>query len=88
MWLDLSDNRLSGTIPPELGNLAYLEELLLHGNTLNGAIPAALGNLAAQQLERLYLADNQLSGCIPAALRGWAQEHRNDLNRLNLNYCP
>ena len=87
--LDLSHNQLSGSIPAELGDMPQLWELYLADNQLSGSIPAELGNLA-QQLDYLYLADNQLSGCIPAALRVWAQAYSNsnDLNRLNLNYCP
>ena len=34
--LDLSENNLSGEIPPELGNLASLRALDLHSNDLNG----------------------------------------------------
>ena len=64
--IDLSSNQLSGAIPPELGNLANLEELSLNVNQLSGAIPPELGNLA--NLERLYLSENQLSGAIPPEL--------------------
>ena len=39
-------NRLTGTIPATLGNLANLESLLLHGNQLTGTIPSQLGNLS------------------------------------------
>ena len=37
--LDLSHNGLSGTIPPELGDLTNLKELSLASNELRGAIP-------------------------------------------------
>ena len=63
----LSGNQLSGEIPAELGNLAYLERLYLEENRLRGEIPAELGNLA--NLEELDLGGNQLSGCIPSSLR-------------------
>ena len=43
--LSLVGNLLTGEIPPELGNLANLEELYLGGNQLSGAIPPELGNL-------------------------------------------
>ena len=54
---------MSGEIPPELGNLANLQELFLYGNQLSGEIPPELGNLA--NLQELFLYGNQLSGEIP-----------------------
>jgi hypothetical protein len=65
--LDLSDNQLSGNIPPELGNLANLQDLRLHSNQLSGSIiPPQLGNLA--NLELLQLCCSQLTGSIPPEL--------------------
>ncbi|ETO33408.1 hypothetical protein RFI_03697 [Reticulomyxa filosa] len=51
--------RLSGTIPPEIGHLARLEELVLNGNQLSGTIPKEIGNL--RKLWILYLYENKLS---------------------------
>ncbi len=64
--LELSENGLSGTIPPELGRLSKLEWLDLYSNQLSGAIPSELGNL--NNLEFLFLGDNRLSGTIPSEL--------------------
>ena len=64
--LFLGGNRLSGTIPPELGSLSNLETLRLTGNRLSGAIPSELGNLASLRL--LSLGSNQLTGAIPSEL--------------------
>ena len=64
--LVLSDNRLSGQIPPELGSLSNLRGLWLNGNQLSGSIPTELGSLS--NLENLYLNGNQLSGSIPPEL--------------------
>jgi len=36
--LDLTGNRLKGSIPPELGNLSNLTSLVLYGNQLSGTI--------------------------------------------------
>ena len=64
--LTLGDNQLNGPIPPELGGLSNLEELLLSGNELSGTIPAQLGDLTS--LRFLDLDDNQLNGPIPSEL--------------------
>ena len=64
--LELRENRLSGTIPAELGDLSELSWLLLDENQLSGTIPASLGMLSS--LQYLYLDENQLSGTIPASL--------------------
>ena len=71
----------SGSIPPELGNLSSLRELLLHGNSLSGGIPVELGNLANLQL--LYLNENQLTGTIPSALG-----NLHNLRNLHLQMQP
>ena len=64
--LFLDNNRLTGTIPAELGSLANLQNLNLAGNQLTGTIAAQLGSLA--NLQNLYLDTNQLTGTIPAQL--------------------
>jgi hypothetical protein len=64
--LGLSSNQLSGSIPPELGNLDNLVSLNLNSNHLSGSIPPELGNLS--NLVGLGLSSNQLSGNIPAEL--------------------
>ncbi len=64
--LRLTDNNLSGTLPPELGNLTHLRQLDLEDNQLTGPIPPELGDLP--ELRRLVLGDNQLTGSIPPGL--------------------
>ena len=61
--LFLYDNQLTGSIPPEIGNLTNLGYLWLSDNQLTGSIPTEIGNLT--NLERLYLYSNQLTGSIP-----------------------
>ena len=80
--LSISDNRLTGAIPLELGRMTSLQLLALSGNRLTGAIPAELANLA--NLETLKLSGNQLTGCIPAGLR---DVQDNDLTGLGLSDC-
>ena len=79
----LSDEDLSGTIPPELGDLLALTHLDLSSNSLTGEIPRELGGLS--NLESLKLTGNSITGCIPAALKDVAT---NDLSTLNPLYCP
>ena len=78
--LALSDNQLSGKIPPELGELARLEHLELSGHHgwLDGTIPSELGQLAS--LESLILAGNGLHGEIPRALGRLSNLRRLDLS--------
>jgi Leucine-rich repeat (LRR) protein len=59
-------HNLSGSIPPELGNLSNLKSLWLVGNQLSGSIPPQLGNLS--NLGDIHLNINQLSGSIPSEL--------------------
>ncbi len=68
MGLDLANNNLTGTIPPELGknNFPALLELDLSRNRLSGSIPPELGNLST--LEQFYLDGNLLSGNVPETL--------------------
>ena len=64
--LSWGENNLSGSIPPELGQLTNLTWLDISRHNLSGSIPAELGQL--HNLERLRLYRNNLSGSIPAEL--------------------
>ena len=61
--LELPFNGLSGSLPPEIGNLAQLRELYLPFNGLSGSLPPEIGNLT--ELRELYLQYNHLSGSLP-----------------------
>lgn len=78
LWRD----KLSGTIPPELGSLASLRRLELESTQLTGAIPPELGNLA--NLQELHLYDNQLTDAIPPELGNLANLKWLDLSHNQL----
>lgn len=61
--INLEGNRLSGTLPSDLGLLPHLQALLLAHNRLRGALPASYGQLT--RLRQLILDHNRLSGSIP-----------------------
>ena len=65
--LRLLRNGLSGMIPPEIGDLTELQDLMLAEDPrLSGPIPSTLGNL--HSLQSLWLNYNRLSGPIPPEL--------------------
>ncbi len=61
--LEMIENNLNGSIPPEIGNLFRLTTLGLRNNRLTGPLAPELGNLVA--LRDLSLTNNDLSGAIP-----------------------
>ena len=64
--IDLSNNKLKGNIPYELGNLTRIQTLNLSHNDLIGQIPDSFSKLV--QTESLDLSFNKLSGEIPSKL--------------------
>ncbi|KAK3019165.1 LOW QUALITY PROTEIN: hypothetical protein RJ639_004714 [Escallonia herrerae] len=65
--LYLNQNRLTGPLPLQVGNLKNLGLLNISGNRLTGAIPSALGD--CQVLEFLDMHDNLFEGTIPSSLK-------------------
>ncbi|XP_021887269.1 probable LRR receptor-like serine/threonine-protein kinase At1g63430 isoform X2 [Carica papaya] len=63
---NISGSSLKGFLAPELGELIYLQELILRENNLIGIIPKELGML--KNLKALDLGHNQLTGLIPPEL--------------------
>ena len=81
--LTLHSNRLSGSIPPELGSLGLLGRLDLRSNEIGGGIPSEIGEL--EVLESLLLAGNRLAGPIPPELGGLASLTEFDLTGNQLS---
>ncbi|XLR32727.1 hypothetical protein S83_060627 [Arachis hypogaea] len=67
VYLDLSCNRITGSIPeilqPRTPNLRFL---LLNDNFMNGSLPSSLGNL--KFLFRFDISNNKLSDKIPSTI--------------------
>ena len=78
--LNLSDNNLSGPIPPELESLQKLNRLRLDKNALSGPIPPELSNLRRISPSRVWEPYFRLGGnpglCVPEHpdLRAWLVE--------------
>nr|XP_011465928.1 PREDICTED: receptor-like protein 12 isoform X2 [Fragaria vesca subsp. vesca] len=64
--IDFSNNKFTGSIPDEIGELKSLHVLDFSNNAFTGEIPSSLSNLS--QLESLDLSHNTLSGQIPVQL--------------------
>ncbi len=79
--LELSNNGLSGTIPPEIGTLGALQELQLGSPRLTGEIPPEIGNL--DNLRYLHLSDG-LTGAIPPEIGNLQNLRYLDLRGLSL----
>lgn len=76
--IELDNGGLTGSIPPEIGNLNNLTHLDLSSNGLEGNIPPELSIL--DNLLSLELDNNQLSGSIPSELGSLTK-----LTNLNLS---
>lgn len=88
--LDLSGNRVNGSIPPELADLDKLEYLDLSNNRLTGEIPTELGTLGNLEYLDLSFNDNNfvglrgIEGSIPAELGALGNLEHLDLSDNSL----
>ncbi|KAM0848822.1 hypothetical protein ACQ4PT_054135 [Festuca glaucescens] len=81
--LSLAGNRISGMIPPGIGNLVGLQTLNLQYNLLTGVIPEGIGKL--KDLQELQLQGNELTGPVPSAMGDLTRLLRLDLSDNSLN---
>jgi len=64
--LDLSFNKLEGTLPDAFSTLSKIQDLNLAGNSFTGVLPPSMSALT--NLRQLKLYSNQLSGDLPTYL--------------------
>uniref|UniRef100_A0A7N0T6Z9 non-specific serine/threonine protein kinase n=1 Tax=Kalanchoe fedtschenkoi TaxID=63787 RepID=A0A7N0T6Z9_KALFE len=62
----LTEQKLSGVLPPSIGNLTSLRVLKLTSNSLHGQVPKEIGHL--RRLQYIDLAQNSFEGRIPVEL--------------------
>lgn len=80
--IDLDSEQLTGEIPPEIGDLIFLNMISLRFNQLTGEIPPEIGNLP--NLFVLILTFNQLTGEIPPEFGNLTQLQELDLSSNQL----
>lgn len=80
-YLILSENNISGIVPPSVGNLPNLIKLSLGNNSFSGEIGEWIGNL--NNLQVLSLGDNNLVGPIPPSIGNITHLTELGLNRNN-----
>ena len=69
VFIDVSNNSLSGTIPAMIPEDYALQHFSAHSNNLGGAINnVTLHSYAAKLTSRLYLHSNRISGTLPTQL--------------------
>ncbi|CAN6202464.1 unnamed protein product [Urochloa humidicola] len=76
--LNLGNNKFTGVIPPQIGQLQALLTLNLSFNNFRGEIPQSIGNLT--NLQVLDLSYNNLTGTIPSSL-----ERLHFLSKFNIS---
>uniref|UniRef100_J3N936 Receptor kinase-like protein Xa21 n=1 Tax=Oryza brachyantha TaxID=4533 RepID=J3N936_ORYBR len=81
--LDISNNKLEGSIPQQIGNLKNLVLLDARSNKISGEIPSTLGD--CQFLQNIYLQNNMLSGSVPSLLSQLKGLQTLDLSSNNLS---
>ena len=66
VYIELSNNHLTGTLPLNWSGLPDLQSISMSNNAIEGPLPLDLGSLT--KLRSLELAANQITGSIPAQL--------------------
>jgi Leucine-rich repeat (LRR) protein len=80
--IQLASNKLTGTLPTQIGNFPALKVLSVQNNAVGGEIPSTLGNLVS--LEVLLLSFNSFQGSIPTTIGNLNMLERVELSRNKL----
>ena len=72
--LDLYNNQLTGSIPPEIGNLTNLTDLYLFSNDLTGVIPESICDLNVNWSNSFNIYNNQLCSPYPSCIEDYVGE--------------
>ena len=74
--LILQNNGLTGSIPPEIGNLTNLTWLYLYNNQLTGEIPESICdlNINWSYSNQFYISNNQLCPPYPSCIEDYVGE--------------
>ncbi|KAK4431797.1 Receptor kinase-like protein Xa21 [Sesamum alatum] len=83
LYISLSRNQFTGSVPKEIGNFSVLQELYLGWNNLTGSLPEEIGN--APVLQILSLRQNSLVGIIPPSLGNLSNLEMIDLGVNNFH---
>ncbi|WJX75016.1 hypothetical protein P8452_58598 [Trifolium repens] len=83
LYMDISNNKINGSIPSSLGNCTNLTDLILPMNKFSGPIPSEIGNLV--NLRTLVLAHNNLEGPLPFQLSNCTKMDKFDVGFNFLN---
>ncbi len=81
--LDLSNNGLSGTLPPEMGQLTELQNLDLGQNKISGEIPVEIYTLS--NLTTLHLHNNVITGQISQEIQNLSNLEDLDLSNNSMD---
>nr|AAB82755.1 receptor kinase-like protein [Oryza longistaminata] len=69
--LSIRDNKISGSLPRDIGNLVNLQYLSLANNSLTGSLPSSFSKL--KNLRRLTVDNNRLIGSLPLTIGNLTQ---------------
>ncbi|BAH95336.1 receptor kinase-like protein Xa21 [Oryza sativa Japonica Group] len=69
--LSIRDNKISGSLPRDIGNLVNLQYLSLANNSLTGSLPSSFSKL--KNLRRLTVDNNKLIGSLPFTIGNLTQ---------------
>merc|ERR1712232_1317265 len=79
-FFDISNNKLSGTLPPDLFQMPNPQNIKLEGNKFVGTLPSEFGKLSL--LEDFFCENPQLSGTLPDSFFSFTKGWRFTLNQI------